>query len=144
MKFAVVENGIVTNMVIADAALEANWVQTDEAGIGWLYDGATFSAPPEKPAPVPASMSFAQLLIGLVAEAWITEAEGEAWLVGTLPAPLLALINSLPASEQFAAKARAIRPSEVLRSNALVVALGAATGKTEAQIDTFFRTYAQV
>ena len=46
MKFAVVENGIVTNMVIADAALETNWVQTDEAGIGWLYDGSTFSAPP--------------------------------------------------------------------------------------------------
>jgi len=46
MKFAVVENGIVTNMVIADAALEANWVQTDEAGMGWLYDGSTFSAPP--------------------------------------------------------------------------------------------------
>lgn len=46
MKFAVVENGIVTNMVIADAALEANWVQSDEAGIGWLYDGSAFSAPP--------------------------------------------------------------------------------------------------
>jgi hypothetical protein len=88
-------------------------------------------------------MSFAQLLIGLVTEAWITKAEGEAWLVGTLPSPVLALISSLPADQQFAAKARAIRPSEVLRNNALVMALASYTGKTEAQIDTFFRTYAQ-
>jgi hypothetical protein len=45
MKFAVIDNGVVTNMVIADAALEANWVQTDEAGMGWLYDGSTFAEP---------------------------------------------------------------------------------------------------
>jgi len=45
MKFAVIDNGVVTNMVIADAALEANWVQTDEAGMGWLYDGSTFEEP---------------------------------------------------------------------------------------------------
>lgn len=89
------------------------------------------------------TLTFAQLMIGLVAEQWISETEGEAWLVGTLPAPVLALIATLPANEQFAAKARAIRPSEVLRVDPLVVALGAATGKTEAEIDTFFRTYAQ-
>ena len=45
MKFAVIDNGVVTNMVIADAALEANWVQTDEAGMGWLYNGSAFSEP---------------------------------------------------------------------------------------------------
>jgi hypothetical protein len=90
------------------------------------------------------SLSFAQLLIGLVAEAWITEAEGDAWLTGTLPAPVLSLIATLPAEQQFAAKARAIAPSVVLRNDALVVALGAAQGKTAEQLDTFFTTYAQV
>jgi hypothetical protein len=89
------------------------------------------------------TLSFAQLLIGLVTEGWISEADGEAWLIGTLPAPVLALIASLPTAQQFAAKARAIRPSEVLRQDTLVVALGSYTGKTEAEIDTFFRTYAQ-
>jgi hypothetical protein len=89
-------------------------------------------------------LSFAQLLIGLVTEGWITEAEGEAWLAGTLPAPVLDVIATLPAEQQFPAKARALRPSEVVRSDALVVALGTAQGKTDEELDTFFTTYAQV
>lgn len=89
-------------------------------------------------------LSFAQLLIGLVTEQWITEADGEGWLTGTLPAAVTAVINSLPEGQRFAAKARALRPSEVLRADPLVAAMGLAAGKTEAEIDTFFRTYAQV
>ena len=46
MKFAIIENGIVANVVVADEALESNWVETDQAGPGWLYDGSTFSPPP--------------------------------------------------------------------------------------------------
>ena len=89
-------------------------------------------------------VSFAQLMIGLVTEAWITEAEGEAWLVGTLPFAVLTVIDSLPEGQRFAAKARALRPSEVLRADPLVVAMGTAAGKTEAEIDSFFQTYAGV
>lgn len=89
-------------------------------------------------------MTFAQLLIGLVAEGWITEAEGDGWLAGTLPGPVLALISTLPAQYRFAAKARAIRPSEVLRRDPLVEMLGAAQGKTAAELDAFFATYSQV
>jgi hypothetical protein len=88
-------------------------------------------------------MTFAQLLIGLVAEAWITEAEGDAWLAGTLPAPVLALISTLPPEARFPAKARAISPSEVIRHDPLVVMLGAAQGKTAEELDTFFATYSQ-
>lgn len=89
-------------------------------------------------------ISFAQLLIGLVTETWITEAEGEAWLIGTLPAAVLAVISTLPTQQQFAAKARALRPSEVLRADPLVSALGLAAGRTEEELDDFFRTYAGV
>jgi hypothetical protein len=89
-------------------------------------------------------MTFAQLLIGLVAEAWITEAEGEGWLAGTLPGPVLALISTLPVEQQFPAKARALRPSEVIRNDPLVEMLGAAQGKTPAELDAFFATYSQV
>jgi hypothetical protein len=90
------------------------------------------------------TLSFAQLLIGLVTEAWITEAEGNAWLAGALPNAVLTVIDSLPAGQRFAAKARALRPSEVLRNDPLVAAMGTAAGKTAEEIDTFFRTYAQV
>lgn len=144
-RYAIIEDSFVTNIAVAegDFAQEQDWVLApDYVGIGWRYDGSIFSPlPPPAYPPVPASISFAQLLIGLVTEGWISEAEGEAWLVGTLPTPVLALISTLPTEQQFAAKARAIRPSEVMRTDALVVSLGAAQGKTPEELDQFFGTY---
>ena len=90
------------------------------------------------------SMSFVQLLTGLVEEKWITEAEGEAWLEGKLPLALNGLIGQLPREKRFAAKARAAHPSTVLRNDPLVSAMAAAQGKSPEEIDEFFRTYAAV
>jgi hypothetical protein len=89
-------------------------------------------------------ITFAQLLIGLVAEGWITEAQGDDWLAGKLPPPVVALIGALPANRRFAAKARAARPSVVLRADPLVNALAQARGLTAEQLDAFFATYSQV
>jgi len=72
------------------------------------------------------------------------EVEGEAWLAGTLPTAVLTVIDSLPQEQRFAAKARALRPSEVLRSDPLVTAMGTAAGKTSEEVDTFFQTYSGV
>lgn len=152
MQKAQIENGVVVNLIMVDSNAVPDWcadwpVASDEVGIGWSYADGVFTSPPEPPpapAPVPASISFAQLLIGLVAEQWITEAEGEGWLTGTLPAAVTAVINALPVEQRFAAKARALRPSEVLRADPLVAAMGVAAGKTEAEIDAFFQTYAGV
>lgn len=90
------------------------------------------------------TLTFAQLLIGLVAEGWITEREGDAWLAGTLPPAVLAAISARPAGARFAARARAARPSVVLRTDPLVSALAASQGKTDSEIDAFFTTYATV
>lgn len=90
------------------------------------------------------SMSFAQLLIGLVAEGWITEAEGDAWTNRQLPAAVNDLIAGLPKAQRFAARTKAKLPSVVLRNDALVVALAAQQGKTPEQLDDFFRKYADV
>lgn len=95
-----------------------------------------------QPAPIPQQMTFAQLLIGLVAEGWITEAEGDAWLEGRIPAAARALIGTLPQAQRFAGKARAARPSVVLRNDPLVNALAAAQGRTQSEMDAFFITYA--
>jgi len=108
-----------------------------------IADGEPVGTPPAPVVWIP-NLSFAQLLIGLVTEGWITEAEGEGWLVGTLPDPVLLVISMLPPNQQFAAKARASRPSDVERADPLVAALATAEGKTSEEIDTFFLTYAAV
>lgn len=90
---------------------------------------------------VPQAISFAQLLIGLVKESWITEADAMGWLSGTLPPAVLATIQLLPADARFAAKARALRPSEVRRDDQLVGMMAAAQSRTPEEVDNFFRTY---
>lgn len=100
--------------------------------------------PATLPPPVPQEITFAQLLIGLVASGWITEAEGNAWLSGVLPTVALGVINTLPENQRFAARARALRPSSVVRSDPLVIALAQAQGITSAQLDQFFITFSQV
>ncbi len=107
-------------------------------------DGVTIEPADVIPEPVPESITFAQLLIGLVMEGWITQPEGEAWLIGTLPSAVETLIASLPTNQQFIARALATRPSAIYRADSLVAALASAEGKTESEIDDFFRTYALV
>jgi hypothetical protein len=46
MKFAIIEAGVVSNVVVADAPLESNWVETTQAGPGWLYQDGEFLPPP--------------------------------------------------------------------------------------------------
>lgn len=117
---------------------------------GWSNEGYTLveadpePAPEPGPDPVPMSMSFAQLMIGLVAEQWITEDEGRMWLTGTLPPQVVSTINLIPAEQRFAATARATRPSIVNRNDPLVQMMALAQGRSDAELDDFFRTYASV
>jgi hypothetical protein len=57
MQYAIIENGVVVNTVVSNSALKANWVQSDTAGIGWLYDGSTFTAPTPVAEPVQRELS---------------------------------------------------------------------------------------
>jgi predicted outer membrane lipoprotein len=149
MRKAVIEDGIVTNVIeVSDRAEDQpDWARdlplAADAGPGWTWDGKAFAPPPPpEPDRSAMSLSFGQLLIGLVAEGWITEAEGEAWLGGTPPAAALALVDALPAEHRFAARVRITRPSVVLRLDPLVQGLARAEGKTGADLDRFFVTYA--
>lgn len=47
MRAAIVENGIVVNVAVADKAfaIEQGWIPSDSAQIGWIYNGKKFSAP---------------------------------------------------------------------------------------------------
>lgn len=89
-------------------------------------------------------LGFAQFLIGLVRLGWITEAEGEAWLDGTLPPVIVQMINQLPPHHRFAVMARAKRPERVMRNDPVVLSLAQITGRTPEQVDDLFRTYSTI
>ena len=120
-----------------------------EFDVAELYDRMTRSPSLQPYVPVPEvvvvpDLSFPQLLIGLVAEGWISETDGDDWLSGTLPSAVLAVISGLPLAMQFPAKARALRPSFVQRTDPLVAALATYEDKTPEELDEFFLTYSQV
>jgi hypothetical protein len=118
-------------------------VRFHDAHITVIADPPPFQ--PQEPDPEPAKViSFAQMLIALVGAGWITEAEGEGWVNGTLPPVVVGLIAELPAEQRFGAKVRALRPSNVWRDDPLVNALAAQEGKTPAEIDAFFAAAAQL
>ena len=63
MQYAIIENGIVTNTIEAEAdyAASIGAVPAANAGIGWLYAGGVFTAP----APVPPSAEEVRTLAKL-------------------------------------------------------------------------------
>lgn len=56
MRYAIIENGVVTNVVVAsaDIATQNGWVQCDHGGPGWTYANGVFTEPPRvEPPPAP-------------------------------------------------------------------------------------------
>ncbi|UOF80323.1 hypothetical protein [Caudoviricetes sp.] len=117
---------------------------------GWDNGEYALVEAPIEPAPIPdptaerasMSLSFAQLMIGLVAANWLDQAQAELWLSGTLPPAVMSTISLLPVEQQFAAKAKAMRPSSIDRMDPLVKMMALAQGRSDAELDDFFRTYA--
>lgn len=142
--------GLPGDLVDISDEYHAELMAAQEAGKEIVADADGVPQAVDQPPPDPVALrqvmtlSFTQLLIGLEEEGWITTAEADGWLDGTLPDPVLALIASLPADQRFRARARAKRPSSVERLNPLVVGLAALIGKTDAELDDFFTSYATV
>jgi hypothetical protein len=91
---------------------------------------------------VPVSMSFPQFIIGLVAEEWITEEEGQMWLAGTLPPRVVSTISLAPVEKRFAATAKAMRSPVINRLDPLVQMMALVQKRSAAEVDKFFKTYA--
>ena len=49
MNYAIIQNGVVANIAVADFALANNWIDAQNAAIGDLWDGAVFSTPAKEP-----------------------------------------------------------------------------------------------
>lgn len=69
-RYAIIENGVAVNVVIADAeyAAQQGWVECPDAGPGWTYADGVFTAPvvvePE-PIPTPPAPTKEELLAQL-------------------------------------------------------------------------------
>lgn len=126
--------------LLAAQSTGAREIRADEQGFPIARDR---DAPDPALARARMVLTFPQLLIGLVAEGWLGEAEGEAWLAGTPPAAALALVERLPEEQRFAAKVRLTKPTAFARLDPLVVGLAALAGKTDGDLDVFFKTYAR-
>lgn len=52
-RFAIIENGVAVNVVVADAEIASanGWIACPDAGPGWAYADGVFTEPPE-PAPI--------------------------------------------------------------------------------------------
>lgn len=128
----------------------AGWLkQLDAEGIAAL--GLEPYTPPPVPDPVPQELSFAQFIVGLTEQGWVTQTEANNWLTATsLPAAVEAAIATLPetapdgSKPRLRARARALRPSVILRTNELLLMMAAMRGATAAQLDDFFRFYAGI
>ena len=70
-RYALIENGVVANVIVADPEFAASVnaiLCAEQAGPGWLYDGTAFTAPPPPPEPVaPPAPTKEELLAQLAA-----------------------------------------------------------------------------
>jgi hypothetical protein len=127
MRFAIVENGIVVNVVEAESF--AGGVPTDTAGPGWSYNGTYFTEPyeePPSPPPIPSTVSMYQARIAL----------HQAGLLATVQAGISQMSEEAQIKWEFA--------PTVKRDDALTVALASTLNLTEEQLDGLFTAAAAI
>jgi hypothetical protein len=127
-KYAIIEDGKVVNIAKANEALAPNWVQSDTAAIGDLYDGTTFTRPPAPPTPIPQTVSRFQARAALYQAGLLDQVE---------------TLMSDPATDMIAKLAWA-DAQEFKRESPTIKALAAELGLTDTQLDDLFRQAATI
>lgn len=135
--YARTENNIVAQVLrvdpatIFEASSAAEFVACDDSvQAGWVWDGETFTAPPEPPTVIPQQVTMRQARLALL---------GAGLLAG-----VNAAIASLPEPDKSAAIIEWEYAAVVQRSSGLVPAMATALGMTDAQIDSLFLTASQL
>lgn len=158
LKAAIDEQGFVLGFYLDDmphpeGAVMVAVSQQEHAALieyprGHFYDGSAWVEVPPIPiapeqilAAMPA-VSHAQIIAALILADIISEAEGVAWISGTLPEAVEAMIATLPPEQRVIARLRAIRPSSVVPTDPLVAALAAAQGQGVEDLIALFQTAA--
>lgn len=149
-RYAIITDGVVENVVKADADLAAanGWVEAPSSvSIGWGYDGQNWSEPAgptyeEVRAAMP-PLSRAQFAGALALSGAVTAGEARAWCKnGDLPSfAITAIENSgMTDNEKLLATIKAESATEIDRTSPIVALLQAAKSLTDAQVDALFTT----
>ncbi|WP_062236365.1 hypothetical protein [Aureimonas sp. N4] len=132
-RYALITNGVVSNSIVADAdfaKVQGLVLLPAGAGIGWLYDGKTFSAPPVPPEPVPSAVTMRQARIALSRAGLLSKAE--------------AAIAQMAGQAGEEARIEWEYAAELKRNHPLIAALGQALGLSAEAIDDLFREAATI
>lgn len=133
-------------VVDPDYAPDEPWCEAaDDWTVGGVVTGSVYSAPPTQPAPVPASISRRQLLLGLTGLSLITGEEAlAAAQTGAVPAAIDVFFGNLPPDQELAARITWASMSICEREHPLVAALAAANNLSTEDIDDAFRAWSQL
>jgi len=132
--YAVIDNNIVTNIIICDADFAASMPNdlvldvenlTDKPSIGSGYDGTIFSAPPS----IISEVTPRQIRIALM-------------LSGVSTADINTAIDGLPEPTKTIAKIEWEYSISFIRTNVLVAVVGQLLGWNDAQLDQLWITAA--
>lgn len=127
MRKAVIENGIVTNVIEAGPDFELpgkTLVDAGNAGIGWTWDGETFTPPEPEPEPIPEVVSMRQARLALLGAGLLSQVDGA--------------IDQMDEPQQSEARIEWEYATELRRHHPLIVALGAALELDDEAIDALF------
>ncbi len=120
---------------------------SDEAQIGWSWNGSVFTPPIEPPAPVvvPYDITTRQFLIAAALGGIITQQEAiDAATTGAVPAAIQVVFDQLPEEQAFAAQITWAKMTTIPRVDPLVEAVGAMFGMTDEELDQFFIDASQI
>ena len=124
-RWVVIEAGVVINAIVARAELPGlTMVQSDDANIGDLYDGETFTTPPPPPPQVPIEITMRQARLVLLGAGLLDD-------VSTA-------IAALPSPQKDAAQIEWEYSNALRRDNAFVAMLAPALGLDDEAIDALF------
>ena len=128
MRTHVIENGVITNTVVVNNLTDMpNLVAAvGNEGIGWLYDGESFSPPPPNPVQIPQEITMRQARLALLD-------------IGLL-ANVQTAINTLPEPDKTKAQIEWEYSNALQRNNPFVTTLGTALGLSSDDIDNLFIT----
>lgn len=133
------DGGSIPWLADVDAPVDAEYETGRRYDEIMMQAGMQYPDPYVPPAPpVPTSISDRQFFQQLAIDGIISEDEALAANAAVIPAPLLVIIDQLPAGQRFDAKMKISGATTFLRDDPLTIAIGQAYGMSPGEVDDFF------